>query len=259
VPHRPLRRILLVDDDPDVRSVAALVLTALGGYSVESCDSACVALEIAPSFAPDLVLLDIMMPDMDGFGTLKALREAEATATTPVVLMSASVQRQESAQYDTLGCLGVIAKPFDPAALPARLETLWEVHTRRRMDAHHREFEALRRAYVDELPEKINAMQQTAAALAARGWDRPTVESLYQLTHRLAGSSGLYRLSALSRTAGALEEIVKRLLSQPTWPPSSAPDNLAMLVHAVCRTARDEARREARTAAAAAPHGDGAA
>ena len=244
MPHRPLKRILLVDDDPDLRDVVSLALTGLGGYVVETCGSAAEALEMAPSFGPDLVLLDVMMPGVDGFGVLKALREIDATAGTPVVVMSATVLRQEVAQYQAQGCLGGIQKPFDPATLPERLEALWEVHARRRMGAHLREFEALRRAYLGELAEKIGAMQAAAATLAAGGWDRTLVESLYQLAHRMAGSSGLYRLATLSRTAGALEEIVKRLLNSPTWPPASSPGELAMLVQAVGRTARTEARRE---------------
>jgi two-component system, OmpR family, response regulator len=257
VPHRPLRRILLVDDDPDLRAVAVLALTALGGYTVESCAAGCDALERAQSFAPDMILLDLMMPGMSGFDILKSLRQTEATATTPVVLISASARLRDRGQYDRLGCLGVIAKPFDPAKLPARLEALWEAHGRGRMEAHQKEFETLRRVYIGELAQKVTALQSAAAALAEGGWDRATLESLYHLAHRMAGSSGLYRLSALSRTAGALEEIVKRLLSQPIWPPSSSPDELALLVQGVCRTARTETR-QTRAATAAAPPGDGA-
>ena len=107
----------------------------------------------------------------------------------------------------------MIAKPFDPVALPETLEQLWALHAQLRMEAHQREFEALRRAYIGELAEKMAAMQAAASALATEGWDRSLLESLSHLAHRIAGSSGLYRLSALSRSAGALEEIVNRLLN----------------------------------------------
>jgi CheY-like chemotaxis protein len=255
MPHRALKRILLVDDDADLRAVVTLALTALGDYAVESCASARDALAVAPVFAPDIILLDLMMPDMDGFHALEALRQAEATARTPVVVMSGSVRGRDSSQNCALGCLGVIAKPFDPATLPARLERLWEAHALERMAAHEHGFEDLRRAYLCELAEKATAMDAAAALLLSGGWNRSTAESLYQLAHRLAGASGLYRLAALSRAAGALEEIVKRLLAPPTWPPSSPPEDLARLVQALARMARQEAQREegSRSAALRAP------
>jgi two-component system OmpR family response regulator len=241
VRHRPLKRILLVDDDPDLLDVAALALADLGGYTVQPCGSAADALGQAPAFGPDLVLLDVMMPDMDGFAVLQALRQIDTTKHTPVVFMTALAQRGDLGEYDE-HAVGVIPKPFDPSALPEMLEALWEDHLSRLAESHRRQFEALRLTYVGQLPEKIEAMQDAAAALAARGWDRPTLESLHLLVHRMAGSCGLYRLNELSRRAGALEEIVKRLLNAPVWPPSGSPVQLTTLVKAVSRIARDEAR-----------------
>ena len=237
-----LKRILLVDDDPDIRDVATLALRATGGYTVEPCASAREAVDRSPSFRPDLILLDVWMPGTDGLSALKALREIEATAETPVVFMT-GVQIDELKRYRELGCLGVIPKPFDPTVLPARLEALWGRHHGRRAEIHLEEYETLRRLYLAKLPETIAAMRAAAAVLAAEGWDRSTLESLRHLTHRMAGTSGLYRLPALGRSAGALEDIVKRLLTGPTWPPSSSPAELKTLVKAVDRTARDETRQ----------------
>jgi CheY-like chemotaxis protein len=255
--HRPLKQVLVVDDDPDLLAVVSLALTALGGYTVQTCDAPLQAVETAQDFGPDLILLDVMMPVLDGFGVLKAMREVAATRGIPVVFMSALAERQRIPQHETLECLGVIAKPFDPVALPDTLEDMWQLHAQRRMEAHRREFEALRSSYIGELAEKMKAMQAAAAALAAEGWDRSAVESLAQLAHRIAGSAGLYRLTALSRSAGALEEIVNRLLSGPTWPPSSSPADLTRLVQAVGRTARAEAGSA--TEAGARPAGGDAA
>lgn len=238
--HRPLKRILLVDDDPDLLDVASLALADLGGYTVQACATADEALSQAPSFNPDLVLLDVMMPGTDGFGALRELRRIEVTATTPVVFMTAVAHRGDGVESDE-HVLGVVPKPFDPSALPEMLEAIWEDHLARLAESHRQAFEALRLAYVGQLEEKIRAMQDAAAALATGGWDRPTLESLHLLVHRLAGSCGLYRLNELSRRAGALEEIVKRLLSAPVWPPSGSPVELTTLVNAVSRTARAEA------------------
>jgi len=108
---------------------------------------------------------------------------------------------------------------------------------------HLEEFEALRRLYLSKLPETIAAMRAAAAVLATEGWERSALESLRHLAHRLAGTSGLYRLPALSRSAGYLEDIVKRLLTAPTWPPPSPPAEIETLVKAVHRTARNETRQ----------------
>jgi CheY-like chemotaxis protein len=236
-----LKRILVVDDDPDLLAVVSLALTALGGFDVLTCASSRDALDMAEREDPDLILLDIMMPDVDGFGVLRSLREGNATAAIPIVMMSAAVRPQDTPGYKSLGCIGLIAKPFDPAALPQKLERLWGAHVERRQEAHRREFERLRRVYLGELAEKLRTMEETAASLVSGGWDRARLEVLYHVVHRMAGSSGLYRLPTLSRAAGALEAIVKRYLSAPVWPPATSPGSLTMLVQAVDQAARTEA------------------
>jgi two-component system OmpR family response regulator len=241
LPHRCLKRILVVDDDPDLLAVVSLALSALGGFEVLTCASSRDAVATAGLEDPDLILLDIMMPDVDGFGVLRALREGEATSTIPIVMMSAAVRPQDTPGYKALGCIGLISKPFDPSALPEKLERLFGGHLERRQEAHRREFESLRRTYVGELSDKLRAMDEAAAALVSGGWDRARLEALFHLVHRMAGSSGLYRLPALSRSAGALEAIVKRLLDGATWPPSTSPASLTMLVQAVDHAARAEA------------------
>ncbi|HEY3120161.1 MAG TPA: response regulator [Vicinamibacteria bacterium] len=239
---RALNRILLVDDDADIQAVAALALIGLGGYTVEVCSSAREALQRAPSFGPDLIVLDVMMPGRDGVDALKGLRQIDALRQTPVLFLTANLELAQSAHYKELDVLGVIAKPFDPSELPSAIETLWGQHQRRKTEAHAGEFEALRQTYAEDLAEKIRAMQTAAITLANAGWDRPTVESIYMLAHRMAGSSGLYRMKALSRAASALEGIVKRLLSDAPWPPATSPVELVILVKAVGQTARKEAR-----------------
>ena len=101
--HRALNRILLVEDDPDIQVVVSLTLSRIGGFTVEVCSSAAEAFDVAPSFAPDLILLDVMMPEMDGPAALEALRRIPKTAATPVVFMTAKIQPQEIARYRALG------------------------------------------------------------------------------------------------------------------------------------------------------------
>jgi CheY-like chemotaxis protein len=115
------RTILLVEDDPDIQAVARLTLEALGGFEVHVCSSGDEALARGPAARPDLVLLDVMMPGMDGPTTLEAMRARPELAATPVVFMTAKVQPQEVARYLALGARGVITKPFDPVSLPAQV------------------------------------------------------------------------------------------------------------------------------------------
>jgi two-component system, OmpR family, response regulator len=122
----PLNRILYVEDEPDIRFVAEMALQAVGGFAVISCASGEEALSAAPEARADLLLLDVMMPGMDGPGTLKALRALAATAQTPVIFMTAKVQAAEVATYKALGALEVIAKPFDPMTLAARIQQIWD-------------------------------------------------------------------------------------------------------------------------------------
>lgn len=123
---RPLEKILYIEDDPDIQAVARLALEQLGGFVVELCDSGHAALERFAEFRPDMVLLDVMMPGMDGPTTLRALRALPGGELTPVVIMTAKVQPQEIAQYRQLGALDVIPKPFDPLALAERVRAIWE-------------------------------------------------------------------------------------------------------------------------------------
>lgn len=121
-----LNRILYVEDEPDIQAVAKIALEIVGGFTVKICASGQQALREAEAFAPDLILLDVMMPGLDGPSTLKALRELPSLAATPVAFMTAKVQAAEVARYQALGALEVIAKPFDPMTLASRLRAIWE-------------------------------------------------------------------------------------------------------------------------------------
>jgi CheY-like chemotaxis protein len=120
-----LRRILFVEDDPDIQMVAKMALEALGGFVVLACSSGPEALDRVDGFSPDLVLLDVMMPGMDGPATLIALRQHPAGQGVPVIFMTAKVHAQEVSHYRELGAEDVIPKPFDPLALSERVRSIW--------------------------------------------------------------------------------------------------------------------------------------
>ena len=122
----PLQRILYVEDEPHIRTIAQMALEVVGGLTVVACASGREALATAPDAGADLLLLDVMMPGMDGLSTLQALRQLPATAHTPVIFMTAKVQAAEVAQYEALGALDVIAKPFDPMELSAQIRRIFD-------------------------------------------------------------------------------------------------------------------------------------
>lgn len=120
-----LSRIMAVEDEPDIRMVLEVALGTVGGFQVRVCSSGAEALEAAPVFRPDLILLDVMMPELDGPDTLAALRELPETRDTPVIFLTAKVQPEEVARFHELGALGVIRKPFEPMALADEVRTVW--------------------------------------------------------------------------------------------------------------------------------------
>ena len=121
-----LSRILLVEDDRDIQIVARLALADLAGFELEICSSGHEALEKAPEFAPDLILLDVMMPELDGPSTLSKLRSQSSLSETPVIFMTAKAQPEEVAEYLRLGALDVIVKPFDPMGLGDQVRSIWD-------------------------------------------------------------------------------------------------------------------------------------
>jgi len=122
---RELQKVLLAEDEPDIREVASMSLEMLGGLTLEVCESGVDVVDKALSFKPDIVVLDVMMPNMDGPSALAALRATPGCEAIPVVFMTAKVMQEEVDELWRLGASDVIAKPFDPVTLPSRLQELW--------------------------------------------------------------------------------------------------------------------------------------
>lgn len=120
-----LKKILYVEDEPDIQMIARVALENVGGFELLVCSSGSEALEKAKEFAPDMFLLDVMMPEMDGPTTLAELRKIPELANTPVMFMTAKVQPQEVEFLKTLNVAEVIAKPFDPMELAANIRKSW--------------------------------------------------------------------------------------------------------------------------------------
>lgn len=119
-----IRKVLLVDDEVDIRTIGFLSLSRVGGWQTVLASSGMEAVTKAAAELPDLILLDVQMPDLDGLTTFGRLRAQAATAALPIIFMTAKLQAQDVARYLELGALGVIGKPFDPLTLPKEIKRL---------------------------------------------------------------------------------------------------------------------------------------
>ncbi|MGQ3891578.1 response regulator [Legionella sp. CNM-4043-24] len=120
--------ILYAEDEEDIRSIAQIALEDIGGFSVTYCTNGLNALQQADTIIPDLLLLDVMMPDMDGPDTLRELRKRPGYATIPAIFMTAKIQADEVEEYKAMGAIDVIPKPFDPMTLADALKQAWKAH-----------------------------------------------------------------------------------------------------------------------------------
>jgi len=121
-----LKKIMLVEDDPDIQLITRLSLEVGGGYDVRVCNSGADAVQSVRAYAPDLVLLDMMMPGMDGLATMDAMRKLPGIAATPVVFFTANTQDQVRQDLLRRGALGVIVKPIEPNSLVEQIRALWQ-------------------------------------------------------------------------------------------------------------------------------------
>lgn len=119
-----IRKIMLVEDEPDIRAIGEISLARVGGWQTVLATSGEEAVAVARVERPDLIVMDVMMPGIDGPTTLARLRADPTTAFIPVVFLTAKVHPREVARYRELGALGTIAKPFDPMILPSQISAL---------------------------------------------------------------------------------------------------------------------------------------
>ena len=121
-------RILIIDDEDDIREVAALSLETVAGWDVITANSGAQGLLRAAEHQPDAILLDVMMPGMDGPTTVRELRKNPVTAKIPVLLLTAKVQSTDQRRFADLGVQAVLFKPFDPLTLSTQIATVlgWE-------------------------------------------------------------------------------------------------------------------------------------
>jgi two-component system OmpR family response regulator len=198
-------RVLHVDDEPDIREVVELSLGLDPEFTVKSCSSGGDALVAAADWSPDLILLDVMMPEMDGPTTLARLRENPSTNEIPVVFMTARAQPRELKQFRDLGAAGVISKPFDPLTLAATVRDCVQ-----RPDDR---FAAPRARFINRARDDIETLAHNRAKLGDEAKASGALNEIITVAHRLAGGGGTVGLPEISANAFALEQCALGMLS----------------------------------------------
>lgn len=122
---KTLNHILCIDDDEDILEVTKIALETIGGFEVTICNNGTDGIQAAIDLKPDLILIDVMMPDMDGQTVLKKLRQNSEWNDVPLIFMTARVQPEEIQYYLMQGAAGVVAKPFDPMKLSEDIKEIW--------------------------------------------------------------------------------------------------------------------------------------
>jgi two-component system, OmpR family, alkaline phosphatase synthesis response regulator PhoP len=210
-----MRKIVLCDDDAPSRRLWQIVLEESGRWRVIAVDSGPAAIETARREQPDLVLLDLMMPGMDGLETLAALRRDPATASLAVVVLTGSLRPGDWQRCSALGATAV-QKPFDADELPRLCEGWLTAILEERAARRGGERSALvasaigelRAEFSGELPERVKSLEALVHAVAGDSEDAAAVERARAAAHQLAGTAGTLGLLAVSKAARQLEEIL---------------------------------------------------
>jgi two-component system OmpR family response regulator len=207
---RDFQSILYVDDDADICSIVRATLRMVPGLNVQITGSGERAIDLAHELRPDLVLMDVMMPGLDGPSTLKRMRESILLADIPVIFLTAKVLPEEISQFLKLGAIGVIVKPFDPLKLYADLLALWQKSgiaspspltstaqpsADAQTDSLTRNF--LQRAWTDVMNLAMMIEQ-------AQNADRSVFPEVERVAHSLHGAGAMFGFPKISAVGGKL-------------------------------------------------------
>jgi CheY-like chemotaxis protein len=192
-------RVLHVDDEPDIREVVEISLGLDPEFSTRSCASGQEAIGAAADWVPDIILLDVMMPVMDGAATLARLRETPVTAGIPVIFMTARAQSRELDLFRSLGAAGVIPKPFDPMTLAASVRAHLQPPDR---------FVTMREEFLQRVDGDLVALAGHWSALDDGSAVPSSLAGIRSIAHGLAGAGGVFGFAEISDAAATLEEAV---------------------------------------------------
>lgn len=209
--QRKVQSVLYVDDDPDICQVVRASLSLMVGLCVHIAASGTAAIAVAHELVPDLVLMDVMMPGLDGPATLKRMRESTTIAAIPVIFLTAKVLPAEVAHFLQLGAIGVIGKPFDPLKLGDEVLAIWDraVPPGRGRGANgdqlrvQREVGSLAHSFLKRTRGDVLRLRHMVER-ACRG-ESAALQEIGRLAHSIHGSGAMFGYPALSAAAGLIE------------------------------------------------------
>jgi two-component system OmpR family response regulator len=218
----PLRTVLYVDDDLDIREIVQIALELTQSLTVHTAPSGEQALTLARALRPDLVLLDVMMPGLDGPGTLRRMRDDPVTASIPVIFMTAKAMPKEVALFQEMGAIGVIAKPFDPLHLSTQVASLWQglqEQSPSRVEVPdnsglHRQVMTLGERFLQRTRDE--AVRLSSLIEVIQAGDTTEFETLKNLAHRIRGSGATFGFAGVSECAAEIEQLADAFIGRDT-------------------------------------------
>jgi len=211
--------ILYVDDDPDICVVVQATLCLVAGLDVHTAGSGEQAIDLAFELRPHLILMDVMMPELDGPATFKRMRSSELIGKIPVIFMTAKVLPEEIAYFLQLGAIGVIGKPFDPLKLGEQILALWEgressheviaAHTGK--SCVQAQVTSLAAGFLERT--KNDAIRLNEMLERVRSGDQATLKEFERIAHSIHGAGAMFGFPRLSAAGGAIEQGVGDMLA----------------------------------------------
>jgi len=225
--RRKIQSVLYVDDDADICAVVQATLCSVAGLNVHIAGSGEQAIDLAYEWRPDLILMDVMMPGLDGPSTLKLMREQALLADIPVIFLTANALPAAVAQLLQLGALGVIRKPFDPLKLCDELFALWinvgAAHGIQGTDAAQSQVKAQIGSLTDSFLERTgnDVVRLRAIIERARHGDGSVLKEAGRIAHSIHGAGGMFGFPEVSAAGGAMERLVEGIMASTAAPSST--------------------------------------
>jgi two-component system, OmpR family, response regulator len=245
MPMKQCQSVLYVDDDLDICEVVRASLGLMAGLNVYIAGSGETAIDLAYALRPDLILMDVMMPGLDGPSTLKFMRESPPIDAIPVIFLTAKVLPAEIAHLLDLGAIGVIGKPFDPMTLGEQLLTVWK------QSAGLADTSAPARSTPAAVKQQVNSLtgdflrrtrsdviRLTEMFEHAGTGDTTVLKGAERLAHSIHGAGAMFGFPQLSATAGAIEQLIGEFLTGPA-PQSAGGSARVHLLHCAEQLARE--------------------
>jgi two-component system, OmpR family, response regulator len=244
MPMKQCQSVLYVDDDPDICEVVRASLGLMAGLNVYIAGSGETAIDLAYALRPDLILMDVMMPGLDGPSTLKFMRESPPIDAIPVIFLTAKVLPAEIDHLLDLGAIGVIGKPFDPMTLGDQLLTVWKSAGLGATSAPVRSAPAAVKQQVSSLTGDFlrrtrgDVIRLTEMFERAGTGDTTVLQGAERLAHSIHGAGAMFGFPQLSATAGAIEQLIGEFLTGPA-PQRAGGSAKVHLLHCAEQLARE--------------------